>query len=411
MIDLYNGFFSLQEESKKKPMLLGYILDNWFGQDPGGGDIKDAAASGMTYMKDQYAESETILSDYYNQVLSQIGNQFNSMVKYYDENKQAGMTAYDAMNQSALKAYQEGASKAEGALSSGAQLAQDSMNKYYEEGMAKIQGVGPAPEFGEYDKTAYMQDPEYIRQKDEIIRNVKEFAAFSGAEGMTDDLAAIANEEITKLNNQFSDRAFNQQQTLYGNEMGAYQSNLSTAQMGAQMGMNQGANIAGVQLNTAQNQANIAQDLGGQSGSMYEQGALTKLQTNLQQGDRLAGAAGTAGANRITSTAQQGANLVGAVNQAAANRLTSAAQLGAGLTGAAEAAGANRITSTAQLGTNLANIKRELGAAGAEATIGAGMGAAEAQRMHDAAGNELFGTILGYSMGAAKKPAKKTEGG
>lgn len=342
---------------------FSWVTDNWFGMDPGGGDIKDAAAAGVTEMKKYYGESEDILKDYYSQILNEIGQQYNSMVKYYDQGLQQGMNAYDSMNQSAMKAYEESTSRASSALTEGAKLAQSTLTQYYDQSKKQLEAVGAAPTFGEYDSTAYMNDPEYQRRREAIIRDVKEFAAMSGAEGMTDDLAAIANEEITKLNSEFGNQYFNRAQTLFGNELSAYDRNTNAALQQAGLTQGLGTNISNIQLGTSQSQAGLEQDLGMRRGDLLGDAAKIKLGANLDQGANLANAAELQGAGRISAIGTQG--------------------------------------------TNLANLKRELGAATSDIALNTGLAAADAERQHESASNELFGTLIGYRTDYLKSKHKK----
>jgi len=284
--NLCSGF--LREESTRFPM-YNNPLDDWFGMDPGGGDVKDAAAQSTSLLTEEITAVKKQLEEYLTQTIEVYKEYSNTAVAEYKRNVQQGMTESDALYKAGLEASNQMANKAYGELSAGAKAATDYLQsgfkssidaiksgtgqsekilgitgqqatQAYQEAYGKAQAgleaqMGQAPGFN-YDASAYRNSPEYNRQKEEGIQQIYNQAARSGVE----DQAGVArqiNDFVSQLDYGFQQQAFGQAQQTYQNQLAGYQTQLGAQGQLANMQTQQGAGLANIYQNQGQNLSGI----------------------------------------------------------------------------------------------------------------------------------------------------------
>ena len=352
MLYFGNGF--LREESKTKPMFLGWIMDNWFGQDPGGGDVKDAAASATTLLTDEMREVMADLKSYWNTSIKSITDYTNIAANEYRNNINQGMSEAQAYFNAGLKASNEMSQRAIDTTNRGAEAA----GKYFQQGYQQaIKGMeeyaSKAPEF-QYDAQAYRNDPNYQYGRQEIVDRLTNEAARMGVEDQA-DLQRLINRELANYDSNFRQQYLSEQSQVFGNQLQGYQAGLGAQQQLGALQAGQGAGMANIATQQAQGLGNIF----------------------LNQGQSALGVAG-----------QQG--------QAA---LQGYSNLGQSLGSLYGNLGSNLANLQMGTGTNLANIGKTLAEQRAGNSLSSNLQAIGLEKQQQAAGNQLLGQGLGYVLG------------
>jgi len=349
-------FSILQEESKYNPMFLGWVMDNWFGMDPGGGDVKDTAAAANDLLESMTEDVFQYLRDYTETAMQSMRDYTQKAEQLYNQNVQSGMNQSEAFYKAGLDAARQEAAKATEALTGGAKAAADALRTSYQESTAGLERYmqEEAPEFA-FDPEAYRSDPNYQYGRDEIIKRATNEAARIGIED-TAGLQQFINRELAAYDSQFRKDYLSQQQAVYQTQLAGYQTGLGARQNLAGMQQGLGANLANIYTGQGQGLANVRLGLGQQALGTYGQLGAGAQQAGLARGATLADMYSGMGTR---------------VGQA---------QLG--------------------LGTNLANVQQSLAQNLAGVGLSSGLQAAELESQQQGLGWGLLGQALPY-IGAA----------